>query len=156
MLTVDVNRQLTTLHYYCKFHGQTLEEEYQVKYLWVTITLNLSWKPHVTNIMNKVSKTLGFIRQNIRTNSKSIKQAAYKALVRPTLEYAGTVWDPYTDENINAGKKIQRWAARWVGLAPIPTNIQCWRDALRLGMANTADSQDTWETHHVLQKSIMA
>ena len=114
MLTVDVNRQLTTLHYYCKFHGQTLEEEYQVKYLWVTITLNLSWKPHVTNIMNKVSKTLGFIRQNIRTNSKSIKQAVYKALVRPTLEYAGTVWDPYTDENINAGKKIQRWAARWV------------------------------------------
>ena len=112
--TVHMTRRQTTLHHDYQLHGHTLQEESQAKYLGVTITHDLDWKVHITNVVNKANKTLGFIRRNIRTSCKSIKQAAYKALVRPILEYAGTVWDPYTEDNIEAVEKIQRRAARWV------------------------------------------
>ena len=43
-----------------------------------------------------------------------IQRQAYKALVRPTVEYSATVWDPYVAKNIQQVEMIQRRAARWV------------------------------------------
>ena len=34
--------------------------------------------------------------------------------MRPTLEYASSIWDPYTKKNVNAIEMIQRGAARYV------------------------------------------
>ena len=34
--------------------------------------------------------------------------------VRPTVEYAATVWDPASARNIQAIEHVQRWAARFV------------------------------------------
>ena len=51
------------------------------------------------------------------------KQTAYKALVRPFLEYAATVWDPYTASKIQAIEKVQRIAACKMGLQLTPPDI---------------------------------
>ena len=76
-----------------------------------------TWTGNLTSPTSpgKLTITLGFIRRNVKIQSKSVKQSAYKALVRPILEYAGTVWDPYQDDHIRAVEKVQRRAARWVG-----------------------------------------
>jgi hypothetical protein len=42
------------------------------------------------------------------------KTQAYNTFVRPSLEYASTVWDPHTQDNINKVESIQRRAARFV------------------------------------------
>jgi hypothetical protein len=39
---------------------------------------------------------------------------SFGGTVRPNLEYAATVWDPYTKFNINKLEKCQRRAARFV------------------------------------------
>ena len=57
---------------------------------------------------------LGFLRRNLKVGSINIKETAYKALVRPTLEYASPVWDPYTAKDIGSIERVQRRAARWV------------------------------------------
>ncbi len=53
-----------------------------------------------TNYMNKITSSvtgsLGFLRRNLNIDSPQQKTTAYKALVRLLLEYACTVWDPYT------------------------------------------------------------
>ena len=72
------------------------------------------WNNHVNNITNKANKTLGFLKRNLKIRSTSVKNAAYNTLVRPTLEYAFSVWDPYTQGNIDQLEDVQRRAARFV------------------------------------------
>ena len=62
----------------------------------------------------KANSTLGFLRRNLNINSTSVKEQAYKSLVRPSLEYACSVWDPYFAEDINLIESVQRRAARYV------------------------------------------
>ena len=69
---------------------------------------------HITNIVNAGNKTLGFIRRNLRVNSISTKSLAYIMMVRPKLEYASPVWDPYKQDQIAKIEKVQRRAARVV------------------------------------------
>ena len=42
------------------------------------------------------------------------KEKAYKVLVYPRVEYAASIWDPHTKDQINSIEKIQRRAARVV------------------------------------------
>jgi hypothetical protein len=97
-----------------RLHGEKLGSTKELKYLGVTITDDLRWKPHVTNVCNKANRTLGFLRRNVKTSNKRLKEHAYKALVRPLLEYASPVWDPHYAEDIEALEKVQKRAARWV------------------------------------------
>ena len=43
-----------------------------------------------------------------------MKASSYLTLVRPIMEYAASVWDPYHLNDIQALEKVQRRAARWV------------------------------------------
>ena len=43
-----------------------------------------------------------------------MKEAAYKTLVRPILEYGSSVWDPYTQGLQDELEKVQNRAARFV------------------------------------------
>ena len=57
---------------------------------------------------------MGFLRRNLRVSNIKLKQTAYKAMVRPVLEYASTVWDPYKEGQINKIEAVQRRSARFV------------------------------------------
>ena len=43
-----------------------------------------------------------------------VKVACYKSMIRQILEYASTVWSPYTKKNILMIEAVQRRAARFV------------------------------------------
>ena len=43
-----------------------------------------------------------------------IKQQANFTLVRPLGKYASTIWDPYTEANIQKLEMVQRREARYV------------------------------------------
>ena len=43
-----------------------------------------------------------------------MKEAAYKGMVRPILEYGSSVWDPYTDKLQEKLEMVQNRAARFV------------------------------------------
>ena len=93
------NKTKTEANYH--LHGHTLELVTSAKYLGLTITNKLQWDQHINNITAKANKTLGFLRRNLKIPSIRIKEQAYQTLVRPLVEYASTVWNPYTKTEIN-------------------------------------------------------
>ena len=113
-LTLHVSRKHNPLLGSYTLHGHTLQTVHEAKYLGVNITDDLRWNSHITKTVNKANRTLGFLRRNLKIGSKSIKERAYKALVRPVLEYGSSVWDPYTAENNIKIEAVQRRAVRWV------------------------------------------
>ena len=97
-----------------QLHNHTLANVTSAKYLGVTIAQDLDWDLHVHNITTKANRTLGFLRRNLKVNNIRLKEIAYKAMVRPTLEYACTVWDPYKEGQIRKIENVQRRSARFV------------------------------------------
>ena len=95
-------------------HSQKLAIKSDSKYLGVTISSNLSWSKHVNNISKKANSTMAFLRRNIRPASQQAKSTAYTTFVRPTLEYASTVWSPHTDTDSNQLEMVQRRTVRFV------------------------------------------
>ena len=95
-------------------HGQVLEVVDHAKYLGVDISASLKWNEHIDNICKKATRSLGFVKRNIRTHHPKVREAAYKTLVRPQLEYASSAWDPHSIDHTHKIEMIQRRAARWV------------------------------------------
>ena len=94
--------------------GSVLRTVNSAKYLGVTIAGNLSWKSHINNITKKANSTLGFLRRNLRKCPLKTRELAYNTYVRPTLEYASSVWDTNIKDQINRVERVQRRAARFV------------------------------------------
>ena len=78
-----------------------------------TISDDLDWGQHISEISSKATKTLGFLRRNLAFAPRHTKEVAYKTLVRPKLEYAAPIWHPYHETQIGQVEKVQRTAARW-------------------------------------------
>ncbi|VDH98557.1 Hypothetical predicted protein [Mytilus galloprovincialis] len=69
---------------------------------------------HLVNIDNEASRTLEFLRRNLGRCKTEVKANAYITLVRLTLDYASSVWDPYEQNLEKDLEQVQRRAARFV------------------------------------------
>ena len=94
-------------------HNQTLENVQSAKYLCITITDNMDWGKHVSEISSKATKTFGFLRRKLAFAPSGTKKVAYKTLVWPKLEFEALIWSPHSKLQINLIEKVQRIAARW-------------------------------------------
>ncbi len=112
VINIAKNKTHETCNYH--LHGLTLETVTSANYLGMTISKDLKWDEHISKTTKSANTTLAFLRRNIRTSNQEIKSMAYNTLVRPKLEYASTVWDPYTQKSIRDVEMVQRRAARWV------------------------------------------
>lgn len=72
-----------------------------------------------------------FLRRNLPSCPSHIKAQYYETLVRPTQEYVTTVWDPYTQENVEV-EAVQR-RATWLV-----------RDYLYICTCNQSDDHKLW------------
>ena len=57
-------------------HQQKLEQVQSAKYLGITITDNLDWGQHVSEISCKAAKTMGFLRHNLALAHRHSKEIA--------------------------------------------------------------------------------
>ena len=89
-------------------HGHNLEAGDSAKYLGVTIHKSLRWNQHIDTITKKANSTRAFVQRNLHYCPRSIKATCYTTLVRPLVEYACTIWDPHTAQNIHKLEAVQR------------------------------------------------
>jgi hypothetical protein len=75
-------------------HGHTLQHVTSAIYLGCILNSNLDCGRHIHNICNKGKLTISFLQRYLNIVPASIKETAYKALGRPTVEYVSIVLDP--------------------------------------------------------------
>ena len=103
----------TTLQY--KFSSLVpLELIVSDKYLGVHLDNKLTFNTHIAETTKKATKLLNLCRRSLNMCPPNVKETAYKAIIRPHLEYASSAWAPYTQTNINKIESVQKRAARFV------------------------------------------
>lgn len=114
LVCMSVTAKKSPLQFTYKIGLKEIRRTMKMKYLGVTITHNLSWNEHVANICGSAQRKLGMLRRKLKQASPDVKLKAYTMIVRPTLEYASIVWDPYRRTLINQIERIQRLAVRFI------------------------------------------
>ena len=85
--------------------------------LGVYLSDDLRWNDHVKTISSKANKTLSFLKRNLIHCPPRTKETAYKALVRPALEYCYYVHMCGIHIQLKTQTRLrlsQRRTARWV------------------------------------------
>ena len=94
--------------------GTVIKQVPQHKHLGLTISSNLTWNYHITEIMDKANRRLGILRSlKYKLNRLSLERI-YFSFIRPILEYGDIIWDMAPKELLNQLESIQLNAARIV------------------------------------------
>jgi len=90
------------------YDGHVLSSVQIAKYIGIILTDELSWSSsHVHSIHSRANSILGFLRRTLRRCSAKLKETAYIMLVRSTLEYAASFWDPHLSKDCDLLEKLQ-------------------------------------------------
>jgi hypothetical protein len=108
-----ITRSKTPKQFQYHLKGVTLTEDRTSKYLGVDLESNLAWRRHIDRTSKKANNMLGFLRRNLHKASENTKSKAYKAIVRPHLEYCCSVWNPHQKDLVRKLEMVQRRAARF-------------------------------------------
>ena len=108
------NKRTSKIQASYKLEGTVLENVESIKYLEVTITKDLKWNTHISNVCTKANRTFFFFRRNLFSCPQDVREAAYRGLVRPILDYGSSVWDPHYEGLIDDLVKVQKRAARFI------------------------------------------
>lgn len=94
--------------------GQAIPTNHEVKYLGILIDESLIFTKHIESTANKANQTLGIVRRHFYACEEPARRQLYTSLVRPKLEYASPVWDPYTASDTHKLEAVQRRAVRFI------------------------------------------
>ena len=79
---------------------------------------DLRWDKHISEMVSKANRVLGMLVKTFTCRDVELWKNLYVSLVRPHLEFASSVWNPFTKGNIEALERIQRRASK------IPTEMR--------------------------------
>ena len=100
--------------FFYQLNNTILQEVSHSPYLGITLNKNLKWSTHIDKICKRASSTLGLLKRNLKHCPMYTRHTAYTSLIRSTLEYASSVWDPYYQSDIHKLERIQRQSARFI------------------------------------------
>ena len=75
-----------------KIRNKGITEENNVKFLRVLLDSTLSWKPHITELSKKLSKTIGIFYKLRHYATADVLKLLYYTLLYPFLIYGSSVW----------------------------------------------------------------
>ena len=109
-----ITNKRSHIHATYSISNHPLEWCESMKYLGVTINSKLKWSDQVNGAALKATRLLHLLKRSMYGCSKVAKARAYKAIVRPHLEYCAPVWTPHTKKDLNHLENVQRRAVRWI------------------------------------------
>ena len=82
---LHISRSSRSIKHPYTMHGQVLDSIDHARYLGVDISSDLNFNLHINRVTANASKSLGFLKRNIKTKHPGIREAAYKTTVRPQV-----------------------------------------------------------------------
>lgn len=76
--------------------------------LGVLITTDLKWEQHITYITKKAHTLIYLIQKAFKDHSSEMIIKLYKSYIRPKIEYAHCIWNPYYIKDIEQLERVQR------------------------------------------------
>ena len=104
----------TTPSYNYKLCDTSLKTTDKEKDIGVTIDNQLNFEDHMNEKINKASRIMGLIRRTFSYLDNHTFLLLYKTLVRPHIEYANSVWNPYKTKHITALENVQMRATKLI------------------------------------------
>ena len=145
-----------------KIHNNALSMATHPKVLCLTIAPKLTYSTHIHNISIDAHKPLQIIKALTATGwgkQKETLMATYKAVMRPALQYASSIWSPLASStSINKLQVMQNAALRTATGCTQTYNICMTKHSptaprLTMQTENTASITFTTQTHNILQHS---
>ena len=112
--TLSVTTSRSPLRYLYQLKGHTFEIQDTIKDLGIDLQSKLTWKNHIKRITKKSNSMHRFLRRNFKSTSVETKTNSYISMVRSSLEYCASVWNPNQKEPVQKIEMIQRRAAIYV------------------------------------------
>ena len=110
-----ITKKKSPFTYDCHINGAKLNSVSLHRDLGLLTSDVLSWNFHIANITAKANSILGLIKRTCRdVNDVTTLKTLYCSLVRPRVEYASQVWNPYSKGNISRIESIQRRATKFI------------------------------------------
>ena len=112
---MHISRKRTPTQTKYVINENIVEQVTIIKDLGVLIANNLCWSKHIESIVSSANKTLGLVKRICKeVKSTNMRKTLYCALVRPKLEYASSVWSPYTIKHHLLIENVQRRATKFI------------------------------------------
>ena len=90
---VNFSRKLKKFsHHSLRFNNDVSQASSQ-KYLGLTLDNRLTFDEHLTNVSNKISKTIGLLRKLQNILPRPALLTIYKCFIRPHLDYGDIIYD---------------------------------------------------------------
>ena len=95
-------------------HSESLDQVYLFKYFGVSISYNLCWSAHISDIVARAKKkAIGLIyRKFYRLCCTSTLRKQYFTLVWPILEYCCHVWYPFLHKDVELLESVKKFAVK--------------------------------------------
>lgn len=91
-----------------------VETASSIKYLGIFLSCDLTWNSCLEYIANKSFKKVSLLKRRLKCANADTKLQAYKTFIRPSLEYASTIWHPHTAILTDTLESLQNKAARFI------------------------------------------
>ena len=105
-------------------NGHKLDISSSFTQLGISVSSNLTWKPHIISIAKHASQKLGFLSRARGYFSPSQLLTIYKSQIRPSLEYCSHVWGGAPKSSLHLLDRVQSKAIRLINNPNLTNSLQ--------------------------------
>ena len=105
-------------------NGHKLDISSSITQLGLSISSNLTWKPHINSIAKHASQKLGFLSRACGYFSPSQLLTIYKSQIGPSLEYCSHVWCGAPKSSLHLLERVLSKAIRLINNPNLTSSLQ--------------------------------
>ena len=105
-------------------NGHKLDISSLITQLGLSISSNLTWKPHINSIAKHASQKLAFLSRARGYFSPSQLLTIYNSQIRPSLEYCSHVWGGAPKSSLHLLDRVKSKAIRLINNPNITNSLQ--------------------------------